>query len=400
MIPLFSTGLPRSGTNVLTKALSVHNDIMLAMGPNIEIYRYHRDAVVRRHGSKELQLSIKQGSPIQDYYGADCKIELLDLMLNSSLSEEFEPNEWETFYNAAITRYDHDSSDLLTGYTSLKSRDYIGIIKNLLNVIGNLRTSGHKKWIGAHESWNIDSFPALARDFPSAKFLIVLRDPRAVFNSLFAQAKDRPQLRAQILSYSRHFRKYVVLTHKFQREALFKGRLFVLRHEDLLQNPESVLQKICGFLDLQFDERMLDTNNYYDFATRGTWKGNSAFDKIVTGFDPQRSVRWKQTLPEITAKAIEYLCFNEMKLAGYNADHHVETLNHVEIINHLIEHDYHLPVKWRTDLGVPMWDLSLEEMRHILLRSTTKVRDGMFLRACFLFEEFSDYSRIIPLNLM
>ena len=180
---------------------------MMAAGPNIEIYRFHRDAVLRRHGSPELQRAVRPRSPLQDYFGADARLELLDLILASSLNEPFDASEWESFYEMAVTRYDHDSTDLLPGFASLKADDYAGLIKNLLTVIADRRQAVDRQWIGVSESWNIDAYPALARAFADARFLIVLRDPRAVFNSLHAQALERPQLRAQILSYARHFRK-------------------------------------------------------------------------------------------------------------------------------------------------------------------------------------------------
>ena len=48
---LFSTGLPRSGTTLFTKSMSTNDEIMMAMGPNIEIYRFFRDELVKKYGT-------------------------------------------------------------------------------------------------------------------------------------------------------------------------------------------------------------------------------------------------------------------------------------------------------------------------------------------------------------
>ena len=52
---LFSTGMPRSGQTLLTKSLSSHKDIMMAMGPNIEIYRFYIKHLVKKYGNKKLE---------------------------------------------------------------------------------------------------------------------------------------------------------------------------------------------------------------------------------------------------------------------------------------------------------------------------------------------------------
>ena len=52
---LFSTGLPRSGTTLFTKSMSANDEIMMAMGPNIEIYRFFRDALVKKYGTSNLK---------------------------------------------------------------------------------------------------------------------------------------------------------------------------------------------------------------------------------------------------------------------------------------------------------------------------------------------------------
>ena len=154
-----------------------------------------------------------------------------------------------------------------------------------------------------------------------------------------------------------------------------------------MTHPAKMMEETCEFLGVEYDERMIDSSQYFDFSTGSTWKGNSAFDKVVTGFDLQRSTRWKKTLPVETVEAIEFLCANEMKIAGYALEKEVNQ-DSVQVMNHLIHEDFQTPVKWRTDIGDPTWDLSLEVLRHTLLRSKTKIVDTKLLRRCFLFEEF------------
>ena len=87
-----------------------------------------------------------------------------------------------------------------------------------------------------------------------------------------------------------------------------------------------------------------------------------------------------------------------MILAGYGIDSDINHLDHVDIMNYLIEQDYRIPVKWRTDVGEPLLDLSLELMRHEILKSSENIKDESILRKCFLFTEFSDTSHLSPVK--
>ena len=88
----------------------------------------------------------------------------------------------------------------------------------------------------------------LAKSFPNSKFFIVLRDPRSVYASLSKNAKKRKELKVQLLSFIRHFRKYVILVNYYLGLPIFKDRLMLIRYEELVTNPQSYFRKICKFL--------------------------------------------------------------------------------------------------------------------------------------------------------
>ena len=56
---IFSSGLPRSGTALLSKALYESNQASVAVGPNVEIYRFLRNKLIRKYGSLSLKKQIK-----------------------------------------------------------------------------------------------------------------------------------------------------------------------------------------------------------------------------------------------------------------------------------------------------------------------------------------------------
>tara|TARA_Y100000310_G_C20064567_1_gene526558 strand:- start:175 stop:357 length:183 start_codon:yes stop_codon:yes gene_type:complete len=56
---IFSTALPRSGTGLLTKSLQESKKITTAVGPDIKIYRFHKDHLVRKYSGSSLKKYIK-----------------------------------------------------------------------------------------------------------------------------------------------------------------------------------------------------------------------------------------------------------------------------------------------------------------------------------------------------
>ena len=52
---IISTALPRSGTALLTSILNNSEQTMVVVGPNIEIYRYQRNELIKNYGSKTLK---------------------------------------------------------------------------------------------------------------------------------------------------------------------------------------------------------------------------------------------------------------------------------------------------------------------------------------------------------
>ena len=385
---LFSTGLPRSGTTLFTKSMSTNDEIMMAMGPNIEIYRFFRDALVKKYGTSNLKKIVKSGSPIQDYFGSKYKIELLNLMLNSDLNEKFDMKLWKSFLQKSISRVDHDSIDLIKFFSQLKGNTYKEIIINLLNIIMKQRKSNRRKYNGFNESWNICSLKTLAQTFPNSKFIIILRDPRAVWTSLNKNATKRKDLKVQLLSLSRHFRKYVILSNYYLSLPIFKKKLLIYRFEDFIKNPKKILIKICKFLEVKFDNKMLNVNNFFDFNTNRKWKPNSAFDINLKKIDKKVIYNWKNKINKLDLKTIEFLCNSDLKSAKYKSIYNEKDINLNEILSNIKE-NYNSQVKWRTDLNNFKKDKELEILRYKILKNKSKFEQKS-VEKCFLFKDYKN----------
>lgn len=390
---IFSTALPRSGTAMLSKSLYTGNQVSMAVGPNIEIYRFFRNKLISKYGSLSLKKKIKINSPLPDYHGSDERAELLKIMLNSNLKEKFNKKNWKLFLKRSQSKIDHDSADLISSFNQLKGNSFKSIVENLLKIIKKKRQLKNqiknKKnyYYGFHESWNICSLLPLAKSFPNSKFFIVLRDPRSVYASLSKNAKKRKELKVQLLSFIRHFRKYVILANYYLGLPIFKDRLMLIRYEELVSNPQSYFRKICKFLKIKYHKDMTDPNKHYDFVTKKTWIPFSSFKTKFPKFNSKPIHKWKKFLLKQEIKSIEFLCNHEMRALGYKFKYDTNKINFKSVMS-FIKKDYNIKANWRTDLKNFKEDEKIEFYRHKILKKDILANEKV-IKKCFLLNNYN-----------
>lgn len=401
--PIFGTGLARSGGGLYSMCLSTHPELMVACCPNIELFRSYRNAMIRHMSDPSFLAACLPHHPLQDWYGTNERIAILDYLLEKSdLNIPFDPAEWPSFLDISIRRGDLETADLARNYSDLRGATYKDIFDNLLSIISKTRGCESRKWVGLHETWVLDYFPLLARAYPDARFLIMFRDPRATVNSMLGIKNIDPSQVAQVLSYVRHWRKNVALALKYSSDPQFRDRLHISAHELILTQPDITLTNICNALDLDLDKRMLDTNNFLNYATGETWSGNSSFEASTQGFKSDRAFRWKSKLDPIISSFIEFLCGSELKRVGYPtftefADPSSALTN--DVLDFFLQ-DHSFDANWRSDLKDPAFDLGIELVRRNLLSLESPCTSNELVRRNFLFQETYDDLRQATSNLL
>jgi glycosyltransferase involved in cell wall biosynthesis len=91
----------------------------------------------------------------------------------------------------------------------------------------------------------------IARILPEAKFIHLIRDGRDVAVSIRNATSGKPE---GIAKLAKSWRDRIRRTRK-QAESL-PHRYLEIRYEDLVSSPEAVLNKICGFVKLPYDDGM------------------------------------------------------------------------------------------------------------------------------------------------
>lgn len=133
---------------------------------------------------------------------------------------------------------------------------------------------------------HLHRFETLAKWFPDAKFIVLVRDGRAVSQSLtkVPWASHDP---------AQNMRVWRSAAKKALQIAVDKHRVYLLRYEDLIRDPRKQLSSVMRFMDMdledaQFDSRVI-VNNVAE--SEREWKSQAA-----TAPDVSRSDAWRHEM--------------------------------------------------------------------------------------------------------
>ena len=151
------------------------------------------------------------------------------------------------------------------------------------------------------------------------KVIQILRDPRAILASRNYGSyvnKNAGGKLHPILMIARVWRT----SFRYQNllESKFPKNFLAVKYENLICNSKQVVKLICDFLELEFSEGMLSTSDFKDDQGQN-WRSDSSYENVA-GFDKSTIDRWKEKLPDNELSILEYLCSQEMLMAGYVPD--------------------------------------------------------------------------------
>lgn len=371
--------------------LSVNSDVTLAPDAFMELYRSFRNAIARAVNVADEGIKFDETTPFLDYYFSYGRLSLLDSIQEGDLSIPYEGCEWRTFVEIASRRAALECPDIASRMGELRGETYRELFDSALRLVATTREAEAKQWVGFKDVWTIEFFPALARAYPTARFIVMLRDPRAIIASMLAIKERFPSQVGHVLSYARHWRQFTAFTIHYLQHPLFADRLHIVRHEDLVSRPEETARRLCNFLEVGFEPRMLDTEQYIDVATGGVWAGNSAFEAVASGIRAERAERWRERLEKRVLKVIEFPCGPDMEVTGYEpvTEFGTGAWPDGEMLNYVIEENGK-EFNWRTDFGDVHVDWGGELFRKAMLDLPRQCGDWGLVRRSFLFPEVFD----------
>ena len=385
MRPLFLTCTARGGSYLNAQILSVNSQVNIASEPFLELFRSFRNTSLKRAGVNTITGDLLDKTPFHDYYYSPEFSHIIDTMNNAEMSVECAQEEWERVLKIQIPRVALQCAELQPFLSEMKGATYKEIFDNALAVIQKARNVSHKKWIGIKDAWVIETFLPLARAYPDAKFIVIVRDIRAsIASNLLVKNKD---MVAHVASFAKAWRKNVAYTSYLKTHELMKDRLFVISYEKMVSQPEVEVRKVCDFLEIDFEPEMLNTENFIDFSTGQTWVGNSSYENVTKGISPHRIDRWKEALSWDAKCSVEMIVGNDLRLIGREPTTNCLDPDIQESALNFLISDNEGHKDWRTDSRKPAYELSREICRNLMLSEKLGKFGEADIRENFLFTE-------------
>lgn len=158
----------------------------------------------------------------------------------------------------------------------------------------------------------IEQIPLLARLFPRARFIHMVRDGRNVALS-YASVPFGPKTvsRAARLWSDR-------VSMGIEAGGGIPDRYLEIRYEDLAADPEANARKVCGFIGVEFDGDMLD---YSEKAAEEVLPRAARYNPRVLARDTSSTRRWQAEMPAFQAEVFEAVAGATLSRLGYERRH-------------------------------------------------------------------------------
>ena len=268
----FIVGCPRSGTSLLQVMISNHPDLMLPT----ETGFYSR--IYPKYLGKWGELSDLNNFNYALEEILSCYKHLeLDTDRIRQLCQSGQPS-WETIFLAILTTFAE---------------------KHQVKRVGE-KSPNHFRCIGL-----------LKERFPNAKFIHIIRDPRAVILSMKKSLFESKN----IGSLCKIWHEAIEIHRKYSERLGSKGYIAV-KYEDLVTQPETTLRPICDFLDITFSPQMLEHHKREFLGFRDVESQPHMKSTLKPVFTSSLE-KWREELSPSQIALIQYVLSDEMYLLGY-----------------------------------------------------------------------------------
>ncbi|TDJ74615.1 MAG: sulfotransferase [Planctomycetota bacterium] len=316
--PLLLSGMFRSGTTLLSRMLGAGPECLVVADPFIYVLKAYRSFHLARAGATDWDPE----EPTSDHFFAR-HADVNAAILAADLSEDI-PAELLGRLRADIRRWKSEQHPgLCRRLDQVGGRTFADVYRSLTELSVELYGDAGTRLAGTKVSWCEEFLPALARAFPEMRFVMLVRDLRAIVASQNRKqgsgAGKRP-----LLFYVRHWRKSVALTRSFlDHEGELSGRVQLLRYEDLVRDPQARLEELCAFLDTPFTPAMTRVEAFRAESETGSWLTNSSFADPGEGIYTDSLARWLSVLSSAEIEALNALAGPELAWMGYELPGHV-----------------------------------------------------------------------------
>lgn len=274
--PVFIVGAPRSGTTMLAAMIGSHS--RFAVGPETQFFSKLSPETLER--------------AVSDPHWPDIAIRaILELTLaDQSVAELFETDEQG-----------------LRAFLSEREPSVRAMLEALTVPFADSRQKEAWAEKTPNHLLNLDTIRAT---WPEAAIVRIVRDPR-----------DSSLSTGKLPTFSPSFVANTLLWRSWQDQAapFFETdkHAITLRYEDLIDDPEGQLQRLCAFLNVAYEPAMQE----FAGAAGDVSSKNETWKRQVSGtLDRTRMYQWRKTLDEGQKRYASAVNFEHLSRFGYDHD--------------------------------------------------------------------------------
>ncbi len=365
---LFATGMFRSGTTLLSRLLNSHPDMTFASDPYFQIFRALRNAVVSEIAGDKTD----PGSPLDDYYFDRTRLKVYETIRDVDLQYPTSSIKMDDLQMKVKIFCEPYSPKIIPYLKELQGDTFKDLFDSGLQIIEKAYAEHTDTQLGFKETWVDEFAPHILDSYPHARVLHIVRDPRAICASKNATNEKYPWL-----FLVRQWRKLASLALMYERVEKYKGRVLVMKYEDLIKEPTETVSKICTLAGLSLHDNMVDPGSFRD-GSGGQWSQNSTYSSGNKTFNVNSIDKWRDVLTNEQAEFIEKTCWFEMKHLGYEPSVAKDPNLTVSDVMHPLSLEEEDIAGWlRTHLSTisnhASAELALEKIRAKVLSSDTSV---------------------------
>lgn len=276
--PIFIVGCDRSGTTLLRLMLTQHPQLhVLHETGFLDTLRSNQDCYGDFTQPRQRWFFIR------------------DLQTNEATSETY-----------SFSAFDLTIQEAETALVQVAPTDYAGAARALFAAAAMKKNV--LRWGDKTPRYLLD-LSWLAQAFPQAQFVHIIRDGRDVASSIH-RAGWKPNIQAA----SQYWRTRVIRGRKAGSK-LSPSCYCETQYEELVRNPESTLRSLCDWLDLPFDQKML--NFHEESGAHLPDAHEELYHMTHRPVDPSRAQAWKRTLSSHEVADAEDVAGDLLSELGY-----------------------------------------------------------------------------------
>lgn len=269
--PFFIIGVGRSGTSLLRLMLHSHPRIAIPYESHFLTKYFERS----------------------DQYGDLENDDNLRNIIRDILNEEY------------LKMWDHefDPNEL---FMRIKRRDIAGVFSELY--LSYAEAKGKHRW--GDKSDYLDRMHLINSMYPEAQFIHIIRDGRDVAMSVMQRSWGPDDLIRAAEWWNQH-----VLLGRRMGAMIGSRRYTEVLFEELVQNPDKELKRLCDFLDESYDPKMLE----YHKLSGDSFPGSKKEQHYNVNSAPKKSrtYAWKKEMSQLDVLIFNRYASGMLKEVGY-----------------------------------------------------------------------------------